>query len=211
MLLSLTELIKRYSLKVAGVIHVGAHHGEEVMEYYKNGIKNIILVEPCSKAYNYLRNKFSGHHHIMLFNYALVATSGEAEMYIETANHGQSNSLLQPIRHLEHYPNIKFDGKETVKVCRLDDLIYQRTKYNLLNMDVQGAEGYVVIGGKESLQFIDYIYTEVNEDAAQLYRNATRITDLDELLKDFQRVETSWTQQGWGDALYIRKTKLNSL
>lgn len=211
MLLNLSDLIQKYSLKITGVIHVGAHHGEEVPEYYKNNIKNIILIEPCAKAYTYLRSMFSGHHHIMLFNCALAATDGEAEMYTETANKGQSNSLLQPIRHLEHYPDIKFTGKEMVKVYRWDSLVYQRAKYNLLNMDVQGTEGYVIIGGKESLEHIDYVYTEVNEDAAQLYRNATKITDLDELLKDFHRVETSWTQQGWGDALYIRKTKINSL
>lgn len=211
MLLSLTDLIQKYSLKITGVLHVGSHMGQEVPEYHKNNIKNIILIEPCRAAFTYLKNKFGSHHHIKLFNCACAATDGDAEMYTETANKGQSNSLLQPIRHLEHYPNIKFEGKEKVAVRRLDVLPFDRSKYNLINMDVQGAEGYVIIGGRQTLEHIDYVYTEVNEDAAQLYRNATGITHLDELLKDFQRVETSWTDKGWGDSLYIRKTKLNSL
>jgi FkbM family methyltransferase len=211
MLLSLTDLIQKYSLKITGVIHVGAHIGQEIADYRKNNIKNIILIEPCKAAFQLLKNRYSSHHHITLFNCACAATDGEAEMYTETANNGQSNSLLQPIRHLEHYPNIVFTNKETVKVMRLDALTFDRAKYNLLNMDCQGAEGYVIIGGKQTLEHIDYVYTEVNEDAAQLYRNATGITHLDELLKDFQRVETSWTEQGWGDSLYVRKTKLNSL
>lgn len=215
MLLSLTNLINKYSLKITGVIHVGAHYGEEVAEYHKHGIKNIMLIEPCSAAYKVLENKFRPHHHIKLLNFACAAVEGEAEMYTETANKGQSNSLLQPVRHLQHYPDIQFTGKEKVRVTRLDTITswhYDAAeKYNMINMDVQGAEGAVIIGAKETLQYIDYVYTEVNEDSAQLYKNATRISDLDELLKEFQRVETSWTEQGWGDALYIRKTKLNSL
>lgn len=210
MLLNLTDLIQKYSLKVTGVIHVGAHHGEEVHEYRANGIKDIILIEPCKAAFNYLRNKFAGHHHIELINVALAAVDGEAEMYTEIANKGQSNSLLEPVRHLQHYPEIKFTGKEKVKVMRMDTLFFDN-KYNMINMDVQGTEGAVIIGGKKTLEHIDYVYTEVNEDGAQLYKNATKISDLDDLLKDFQRVETSWTEQGWGDALYIRKSKLNSL
>ena len=211
MLLNLTDLIQKYSLKITGIIHCGAHMGQEIPEYRKNNIKNIILIEPCKIAFKFLKNRFDSHHHITLFNCACAATDGEAEMFTETANSGQSNSLLQPIRHLEHYPNIQFTGKETVKVMQLDSLPFDRQKYNLLNMDCQGAEGYVIIGGKKTLETIDYVYTEVNDDAAQLYRNATGITHLDELLKEFQRVETSWTDQGWGDALYIRTTKLNSL
>lgn len=210
MLLNLTDLIQKYSLKITGIIHVGAHYGEEVPEYNKNGIKNIALIEPCAKAFNYLRNKFAGHHHIELINVAFAATDGEAKMYTETANKGQSNSLLQPARHLHHYPDIQFTGEETVKVLRMDTLMFGK-HFNMINMDVQGAEGYVIIGGKQTLENIDYVYTEVNEDGAQLYKNATKISDLDELLKDFHRVETSWTEQGWGDALYIRKEKLQGL
>lgn len=208
MLISLNQLIQKYHLEIDGVIHVGAHHGEEVQMYHNHNIKNIILIEPCAPAFNLLKNKFAAHHHIKLFNCACAAIDGESDMFIETANKGQSNSLLQPIRHLQHYPDITFDNKERVVVRRLDSLPFDRSKYNLLNMDVQGAEGYVLIGGKETLNEIDYVYTEVNEDGANLYKNATGVSHLDDLLKDFDRVETSWTQQGWGDALYIRKSLL---
>jgi len=212
MLLNITQLIQKYSLKITGVIHVGAHYGEEVAEYIRNGIKNIILIEPCAPAFKKLQNKFGAHHHIKLLHCACAAVDGEAEMFTETANNGQSNSLLQPLKHLHHYPEIQFKGTEKVKVHRLDTVMAAISggNYNMINMDVQGAEGAVIIGGKETLQHIDYIYTEVNEDSAQLYKNATKITELDDLLKDFERIETSWTEQGWGDALYIRKAKLNA-
>lgn len=214
MLLNLSDLIKKYNLKINGVIHIGAHFGEEVAEYHRHGIRNIMLIEPCGPAFRKLQNKFNGHNHIKLVHCACAAVDGEATMFIETANQGQSNSLLQPMRHLQHYPDIQFKGTEQVKVYKLDTLmaVYGLPlKWNMINMDVQGAEGAVVIGGKETLAHIDYIYTEVNEDAAQLYKNATKISELDEILKEFLRVETSWTQQGWGDALYIRKSSLKGL
>lgn len=214
MLLSLTDLIQKYSLKITGVIHVGAHFGEEVAEYNKNGIKAIILIEPCAPAFKKLQNKFAGYHHIHLVNCAIAAVDGEAKMFTEQANQGQSNSLLQPMRHLQHYPDIQFKSTEQVKVHRLDSImaaVNSCSNYNLINMDVQGAEGQVIIGAKATLEHIDYIYSEVNEDSALLYKNATKVSELDHLLKDFTRVETAWTAQGWGDALYIRNTKLNGI
>lgn len=210
MLLSLTKLKQKYNLNITGVIHIGAHYGEEVEEYHKNDIKNIVLIEPCAKAFNVLKNKFGAHRHIKLFNVACASIVGEAMMYTETRNKGQSNSLLKPVEHLTHYPDIIFDGNERVQLMPLDNLNLGNT-YNFINMDVQGAEGNVLVGSKKTIEHIDYIYTEVNAPNANLYHGATDIDHLDALLNDFIRVDTCWTQQGWGDALYIRKTKLNSL
>lgn len=207
MLLNLTKLVKQYQLKITGVIHVGAHHGQEVPEYLQLGIKNIALIEPCAKAFNILKNKYGAHHHIKLFNYACATHAGVAGMYTETANQGQSNSLLKPVNHLRHYPEIKFTDIETVSLIRLDALGLDK-KYNLLNIDTQGTEIDVLIGGQGIMHQIDYIYTEVNKDDAELYQTASGITSMDNLLKEFERVETVWVDAGWGDALYIRKTKI---
>jgi FkbM family methyltransferase len=207
MLLSLSQLVKKYSLKINGVIHVGAHYGQEVPEYMQLGIKNIVLIEPCTKAFNILKQKFGSHHHIKLFNYACASATGEAIMYTESANQGQSNSLLRPADHLKHYPTIQFTGQEVVKTTRLD-LLGLGNRYNMLNIDVQGAEANVIVGAEHIMPYIDYVYTEVNTDTANLYQGATGITTLDALLNDFTRVETAWVPECWGDALYIRKTKL---
>ncbi len=207
MLLNLTHLVKKYSLKITGIAHVGSHFGEEVDEYSMLGIKNIALIEPCARAFNVLKQKFDAHHHIKLFNCACSSTNGQAMMHTETFNQGQSNSLLRPVDHLKYYPEIKFTGVEEVRMCRLDSLGLD-SKYNMINMDVQGAEGGVIIGASGILSQIDYVYTEVNADDANLYHGATKISELDALLKDFTRVETAWTAQKWGDGLYIRTSKL---
>lgn len=128
-------------------------------------------------------------------------------MFVETANQGQSNSLLKPANHLKQYPDIKFGGTELVQVRPLDALPLPEG-LNFLNMDVQGSECQVLTGGKKTLDGIDYVYTEVNEDNANLYEGACGLSELDAILHEFKRVETGMTGQGWGDALYIRRTLL---
>lgn len=206
MLLNLTKLVKHYDLAITGVIHIGAHHGQEVPEYMQLGIKNIALIEPCGKAFTVLQNKYGSHHHIKLFNYACASHAGEAIMYTETANSGQSNSLLRPATHLTHYPEIKFNGRESVKLIRLDALGLDK-KYNFLNIDTQGTEADVLIGAEGIMQQIDYIYTEVNAPGANLYHGACDVLELDKILYEFDKTAVTFTGQGWGDALYIRKQK----
>lgn len=206
MLLNLTELIRKYKLKITGVLHIGAHEGQEVPEYHRNGIKDIVLIEPCAKAFNVLKNKFNAHHHIKLFNIACGAHDGEAVMVTETANKGQSNSLLSPADHIRQYPSIVFNGTELVKLKTLDSLQFE-SKYNMINSDCQGYEGEVFKGASETLKNIDYIYSEVNKN--NVYEGCILVDQLDKLLADFKRVETGqWVNDSWTDALYIKRSLL---
>lgn len=201
MLIKLSEAIKRHNLKITGVVHCGAHRGQEFVEYYKCGIRNIVFIEPCKPAFNYLRRHFTGK--ASLFNCALGAFNGTAIMNVETANTGQSNSLLKPEKHLQQFPTIKFDRTEMVEVKTLDSLDLPKGKYNLLNMDVQGYELEVLKGATETLRYIDVVYTEINRD--EVYKGCARIEQLDEFLSDFERVETDWGGGTWGDAIYVRR------
>ena len=74
-------------------------------------------------------------------------------------------------------------------------------------MDVQGAEGLVLKGARETLKHIDIIYTEVNNGAT--YEGNMEIDEMDAFLKEYGlvRVETLWASKNltWGDAVYIKK------
>lgn len=206
MLLNFPDLITKYSLKINGLTQCGAHWGEETSTYLRMGIKPIVLIEPCGPAFSILEEKFGDHPDITLVNLACGSYTGEASMFVETANGGQSNSLLKPSMHMRHYPDIKFHDKELVQVRPLDSLALPA--YNTLVMDVQGGECQILVGARQTLPFIDYVYSEVNEDNANLYEGACGLSELDAILHEFKRVETGMTKQGWGDALYIRKTLL---
>jgi len=201
MLIPLRQLYKDYDLKITGVIHVGAHWAQEHKDYMIVGIPKVAYIEASKPTFDKLcRMHLQGS--VTLHHTALADYEGSAEMHIETANQGQSSSLLKPGTHTAHYPGITFPDRETVNVTTLDRL--GLTGYNFLNIDVQGAELLVLKGGPRTLEGVDYIYTEVNREA--VYEGCPMIEELDAFLTNFDRVSTVWTGQGWGDAFYIRKS-----
>jgi len=203
MLLDFEELIKKYNLKIRGVIHIGAHYGQEHQIYKNENIGNIVYFEPLLKNFQILKENVKDE--AILFNLALGCEKNEIEMVVENNNLGQSSSILEPHLHLQQYPIIQFDKKELVKMEKLDDIDIKFEHYNLINIDVQGYELNVFCGAKKVLEKIDYIISEVNR--ADLYKNCTKVEELDLFLKTygFERVETSWVGNTWGDALYIKK------
>jgi hypothetical protein len=131
-----------------------------------------------------------------------------SKMFVEAQNKGMSSSLLRPALHVTQYPWIVFDNFEFVNVDTLDHVVQQNNlskSINMINMDVQGFELNVLYGAIKTLEQIDYIYTEVNR--AELYEGGARVEGLDSFLSGFDRVETEWVGETWGDALYIRKNK----
>lgn len=204
MLIPLRPIINKYKLDIKGVIHIGAHWGQEHQDYLDCGINKMIYIEPCLPAFNILQKKFNNNINVKLINCACGDQTGTQIMYTETSNAGQSNSLLKPKFHLDKYPHIQFNGEQVMSVYRLDDLEFIRDEYDILLMDCQGYEGYVLRGGFETLKNIKVVYTEVNNNL--LYEDCTLLNELDEILFEFDRVETIWVDgKDWGDAIYIRK------
>lgn len=207
MLLNFPLLVNKYSIKADGCIHVGAHHAQEHADYVHAGVRRFVYIEPCATAFNVLKNKFGAHHHIQLFNYACGDVEGEQVMYTGSQNEGQSNSLLKMGKHHQIHPGITLPNTELVTVKRLDSLGLAHKGYQLLVMDCQGFEGRVLKGATETLNQVNYVYTEVNKD--EVYQGCTLVDELDQLLFEFDRVETGqWVGNMWSDALYVRKKSL---
>lgn len=206
MLLDLIKLKDKYNLNIKGVLHIGAHYGQELSTYENIGINNIMFFEPLPHTFEKLKDNTKGKD-VILVNTALGNTIGEVGMNVEYANQGQSSSILEPLIHLQQYPHIRFNDKITVKITKLDTFIEDRDKYNFINIDVQGYELEVFKGASEYLNTIDYIMTEVNR--GEVYKNCPMVEELDEYLKPygFERVETTWDGVTWGDAFYIKTKK----
>jgi FkbM family methyltransferase len=205
MLLDFLSLVRKYSVKADGVIHCGAHHATEHPQYVAAGIKRFVYIEPCAATFTVLRNKFAAHHHIQLFNVACGDVDCEQVMYTGSQNQGQSNSLLKMDKHTQIHPGITLPNTELVTVKRLDSLGLAHKGYQLLVMDAQGYEGKIIQGSDKTLKQINYVYSEVNRDS--VYKNCTLVDELDNLLHEFERVETGdWVGGMWSDAFYIRKT-----
>jgi FkbM family methyltransferase len=207
MLMDYNSLVNKYNMNVTGVIHIGAHYGEE-LDIYLNypSIKNIILFEPDPDSFQRLLNKVNDPIKISCINVALGSEHKRMTFYRSTGNNGQSNSILEPHLHKTQYPHIIFNSTCEVDVCLLDEYNLD-SSYNLINMDVQGFELEVLKGSINTIKNVDYIITEVNRD--KLYKDGCVIDEVDNFLTKygFARVEVTWDGVTWGDAFYIRSDK----
>lgn len=211
MYIRLPNLIQQYNIKVKGIIHVGAHTGEEDPDYKLCSIPKVVWVEPSKPSFAILSDKFAGDKTVRLINCAFGDVAEDNKpMYVDTVNFGLSSSIMAPKKHLQEYPSIVFqaDG-ERINVRTMDQFPFLREgKYNFLNMDTQGYELKVLQGGPETLKAMDYVYSEVNRD--EVYTGNPMIEELDAFLSEFKRVETFWCDGGvrgtWGDAFWIRNS-----
>jgi FkbM family methyltransferase len=204
MLIKLQDIVKKYNLKIQGVIHIGAHYGQEYQDYVKLGIKNMLFFEPAALAFAELTKTLADDETAIAFKLALGNRVGTIEMYTETANKGMSSSILEPKDHLIYSPAIMFNTKETVMMERLDNIKFDRSVFNMINIDVQGYELEVFKGAVETLKGIDIIYTEIN--FRELYKDCVQVGELDAFLKkhSFYRILTQMADPSWGDALYLK-------
>ena len=208
MLLDLKSLKEKYNLDIRGVIHVGAHHGQENTVYNELNIENRIFFEPLKDSFEILKRNVSESH--LLYNFALGNENKKIMMNVEKNNQSQSSSILVPKLHLTQYPNIVFNETEEVNMVRLDDVDFDLTKYNFIMIDVQGYELEVFKGSERTLEKIDFIMSEINRD--ELYENCAKIEELQIFLSHFGfvLVEENWAGGTWGDGFFIKKEKLNN-
>lgn len=201
MILDFDNLCLKFHLKISGVIHIGAHIGQEYAMYKDHGITNIVMVEPQPGIFDYLKSVVGPE--VVLINKALGAYNGTVKL--NPSSTGTSTSVLKPKLHLTQHPDIIFTGQQIeVPISRLDDLGLDRTLYNFLNIDVQGYELEVLKGGTDHLQHVQYIISEVNRD--EVYENCAKVEEVDKFLAGFgfRRVETNWEGVTWGDAFYYK-------
>ena len=101
MLINLDLVKDRLPEKIRGVIHIGAHHGQEIEAYDKLDVKALLMFEASSRNFAILQDyvnayKASCIQEIKLENKAIGDRVSRTTMYVETAHSGQSNSLLRP-------------------------------------------------------------------------------------------------------------------
>jgi|TARA_R110002020_G_scaffold123852_3_gene280667 FkbM family methyltransferase len=208
MLLKLDALVRKYNMNIRGVIHVGAHTGEEYADYLDVGVVDVVFIEPLLECFQELELKFKDNKNVRLINKAAGSLKHEARIYKST-NQLASSSLLKPKQHLEQHPDVNFYYDDTiVKVDRLDNMLSPDDDHNFLNLDIQGYELEALRGLGNIIHDIDYVLCEVNRK--EVYEECAQVEEIDDFLAEFnfQRTETNWAGDSWGDAFYIRKSLL---
>ena len=199
------------NIQFKGVIQAGAHYGQEIGAYDQLGINKRILFEPSPHAFGVLSEglKHRTDCAFYLVNHALGNENKDIEMFMETANRGESNSILTPALHLTQFPNIPFDEKGIVEMVRLDDWAEKMnidiSEYNLLVLDVQGYELEVLKGAEKTLENVNVVVTEILRE--ELYEGCVMYHQLESFLneKGFQMTHSNWVGGSYGDAMFVRQ------
>ena len=201
MLIKVQELVKAWSIRPSGIIHIGAHAAEESSDYQRYGWSPVIWIEANPLLIDRLKEIVPAEDMVIC---AALWDEDELSLDFNVANNGESSSFLQPVTHLIVHPEIKFETQPALYTKRLDSILADIP--NFLNLDVQGAELHVLRGLGKLIESLDYIYTEINDE--ELYKDCAKLDDLDCYLdsKGFTRVCLRRNgRSGWGDGFYVRK------
>ncbi len=212
MLIPLHALAQHFKMHIRGVLHIGAHECEEQQVYIRHNIdnSNIYWIEAMEDKVDKMKKK---DRNINIYQ-AVIDVEDDKEISFNVADNGQSSSILEFGTHSEHHPHVKMIGKKQLKTIRLDTFIKNNKipieKLNFMNLDIQGKELDALKSMGNYIQYVQYIYTEVNTE--KVYKDCALLPEIDEFLKEkgFARVACNIYHEygkccGWGDAFYIRQ------
>jgi len=186
----------------ANIVEIGSGDGslmEDIIYALGSPFPSITIFEPNVTLYNTVCSKFEDYDGDMTINHmALGSKSGEGILRIST-NHVNSSSLCKPIEHLRIWPEIRFDGKQNVRIETLDDMYHGRN-IDLLLIDTNGAELDVLAGAAKTIARTHYVLLEYQN--CVIYESGATLFDLVEALPDFRLVCTFDDEGNYGNALF---------
>lgn len=200
-----------------GVLQVGANSGQEVGYFLQNGITHAAMIEPLDGPFAVLAHRCAGLPDYVPVQALCGSADGRSVQFHIASNNGESSSMFAPARHLQDYPWVQFGQTVTLQTFTLDRVVaavaQQRpdvtAAFDLLFMDVQGAELEVLKGAPQVLQQVRYIYTEVGQGGG--YDGAVELGELMHFLRawDFRMYEMAMNAEGWGNALFVHRSAFN--
>lgn len=204
-----------HGIPVKKIYHIGAHVGEEASIYSDNKVEQVVWFEANESLLPALSKNISKYNmKQFIAPYALFDENKALKFNV--TNNFQSSSIFELDKHAIYYPQIVVNEVKDIMAYRLDSLIEVEPCYlpwfdfDFINIDTQGAELAVLKGlGKYISQpSIKGIFLEVNSEP--LYKGIPLISEIDAFLsrQSFYRILTKWTNDGWGDAFYIKSITL---
>ena len=90
-------LLKEIDIEKRGVVHIGAHKGQEVGLYLELGFKNIMLIEANPHWVEFLKQEFRDTPEVQVIHMAIANLTGEIDLHIHTSQSGSTEpaSILQ--------------------------------------------------------------------------------------------------------------------
>jgi FkbM family methyltransferase len=201
----LSEVLSEFGVSVRGLIHVGAHEGQERMDYATMGAGPVVYVEPIPAVFERLRTNlenFPGHHAVQ----AVCAEKAGIAVKFHLANNEQSSSLLGLGTVETLLPQIFYEDALDLVTTTVDTIIateFSAANFNVLVIDTQGAELKVLKGSTRLLETVEVVLLEIGD--ALHYEGGPTLRELTEFLRPYG-LSMKWMKinpHGWGDAIFV--------
>jgi FkbM family methyltransferase len=188
--------------KKSVIIECGGHLGtdtERLCKQFSDGM--VYCIEANPTLYNNLQEKLGHLSNLKLYHSALSNVNGTIDFYVDCnkAGDGGASSLLKASEsYLINY--IKEEHKIQVPSITMQKFLsdQQIQRVDLLWLDVEGFEYYILESSSDALKNIKYIYTEVNFQ--EFRKNGKLYKDIFDLLTANGFEEINKWEQGseWG-------------
>ena len=202
---AVTDLLSRFGISCKSVLHIGGHLAEEAKEYKCAGFTQAVFVEGIPEMFERMMGaleEFPRYTGIC----ALLSNKNEPRTIFYASNDGASTSILPPARHSIERPDITFTQSTTLNAVTLDSL--NLGPFDLIVLDVQGAEALVLEGGESTVANAKAIWIEVN--TGNMYENDGDSAEITKLLSTFfVPVYMNMNYNRWGNALFIQKIRFS--
>lgn len=173
------------------IVHVGAHHAEELSEYQKLQPQTVVWIEPDRGAFDIMLDRLNQRQadsirHVCV-NALIGAVEGIEVPFFEFANSGASSSIFRSTAlKREHYPGADETGKVTMLKTRtlesvLRQLDLRPEEVEVIVLDTQGSEILCLSGAGPYLEAAKFLEVEVSQDP--LYEGAPLFPEVNGFLE----------------------------
>tara|TARA_E500000331_G_scaffold199309_1_gene191436 strand:- start:2272 stop:2943 length:672 start_codon:yes stop_codon:yes gene_type:complete len=165
--------------KSKGIIHIGAHTGQERFIYNYCGL-NVCWIEPIEEYYIKLKSNIENISKQSCYKELICKTNKDDIKFNISSNEGKSSSIFNLKDHKKMWPEVSMD-----EVIKLDGIslptFIDRYKididiYDCLLLDTQGAELEILEGAINTIQKFNYIQVEAADFEA--YNSCPGVDDI---------------------------------
>jgi FkbM family methyltransferase len=178
--------MKGFLRHAVGVIHVGAHTGQERVRYAQYRL-NVLWIEPIPEIFAALRENLAGFAAQRAVECLVTDKDGAEYEFHVTSNRGGSSSIFPLGRHKDIWPEVRETATLTLRSKTLPTLLADERidarQYDALVMDTQGSELLVLEGAAPLLDRFKFVKTEVADFPA--YEGGCQLKDIESLMQRF--------------------------
>jgi len=211
------SLLLQHAKAASGILHLGAHKGQEAKGYDRLG-KKVVWVEAIPRIHEVLSDNIKPYAKQRALCALLSSVNGRQYKFNISNNfHGVSSSIFEFGEYSEG-ENTLWPDQNLHMVChitlpsiRLDDLLASNDiaskDYDFWVLDLQGAEKLALQGSREALKNCKAIYAEVS--TVEVYKNAVLWTDLKNWLAEKNFFPLWEPEIKHDDVLFVHKTDID--